>query len=92
MAASWATGVMASPTALLTGLPWHGGSTRWLASAVSSAILWLAVGGWSAQRAVRHPMATWREYWREYRWLAGAIGLGAIVGLGVMGLLALSMP
>jgi hypothetical protein len=92
LAGSWATGVMAAPTSLAAGLPWHAGPARWLAVGLSSAIVWLTIGGWCAQRAVRFPVATWREFWREYRWLGGAVFVGALAGLAVMALLSVAMP
>jgi hypothetical protein len=91
-AGSWSAALVAAPTAPFVGLPWVGGPTRWLAAGVSSIVWWMVVGAWSARRAVRVPMATWRHYWREYRWLLLATALGSLGGLALTGALTLLVP
>jgi len=43
--------------------------------------VWLAIGTLSARRATKAPAADWRDYWREYAWLAGGVWIGVVVAL-----------
>ena len=45
-----------------------------------------ALGTVAARRATRRPVATWRDFWREYFWLAGGVWLGVIVALVLVAL------
>jgi hypothetical protein len=76
----------ALPTALLTGIPWNGGGGRYFLAIVTSGALWLIVGAIAARSATEAAVASWRDWWREYLLLAGAVWLGVVVALGVMAL------
>jgi len=45
------------------------------------------VGVIAARRATRIPAASWRDYWREYMWLAVGVWLGVVVALGAVNLI-----
>jgi hypothetical protein len=74
---------MAAPTLLLLGVPVSGGIARYVVAGVTSFVLWLAIGAWAASRATRVPVASWRDWWREYAWLVIPIWFGAAVAFGV---------
>ena len=79
--------VLAAPLLLTMGIPHGTGSGRILLGVVLSVVLWMLVGVLAARRATRSPVATWRDFWREYAWLAFGIWLGVGVSLGVIELL-----
>ena len=79
--------VLAAPLLLTLGIPLGTGSGRILLGVVLSVVLWMLVGVLAARRATRSPVATWRDFWREYAWLAFGIWLGVGVSLGVIELL-----
>ena len=74
---------MAAPTMLLLGAPVAGGTARYSIAAATSLLLWLAIGSWAAHRATHRVVASWRDWWREYAWLAVPVWLGATVAFGV---------
>jgi hypothetical protein len=74
---------MAAPTMLLVGVPVTGGTARYLLAGATSLVLWLGLGAWAAARATRNPMASWRDWWREFSFLAVPIWLGAAVAFAV---------
>jgi hypothetical protein len=74
---------MAAPTMLLVGVPVTGGTARYALAGVTSLVLWLALGAWAAARATRSPVASWRDWWREFAFLAVPIWLGAAVAFAV---------
>jgi phosphatidylserine synthase len=80
----WLLAAMAVPTALLWGLPIEAGAGRYAGAAVTSALVWAAVGHLAAYRATRRSLATWRTWWTEYAWFAGAIWIGVGVGVYVI--------
>lgn len=80
-------GVLAAPVMLLAGVPLEGSSAVYLASVAGSAVLWLLVGLVAARRATRTPVASWRDFWREYAWVAGGVWLGTIAALVAANLL-----
>lgn len=85
---SWLLPALALPTAVLFGLPMEADLARVIAVGVSSTLIWLLIGRIAARRATRQPIATWRDYVREFAWLAVAVWLGiatgsALIGLGV---------
>lgn len=80
-------GVLAAPVMLLAGVPLEGGTGVYLASVVGSAVVWLMVGLVAARRATRTPVASWRDFWREYAWLAGGVWMGTIGALVAANLL-----
>jgi hypothetical protein len=73
-------GVIAAPGLLVAGAPF-GDDDAYLLGIVASVPLWLLLGMLAARRATRSPMATWREFWREYAFLAVGVALGAIAAL-----------
>ena len=75
-------GVFAAPALLAVGVPFS--STEVIPIGIAlSVLLWLIVGAIAAHRTTRDPMATWSDYWRTYRWLAGGIWVGALAALAV---------
>ncbi len=74
---------MAAPTMLLLGVPVAGGTPRYLLAGATSLVLWLAIGAWASRRATHRVVASWRDWWREYLWLAGPVWLGATVAFAV---------
>ncbi|HWM19171.1 MAG TPA: hypothetical protein VNO51_05760 [Ilumatobacteraceae bacterium] len=69
-------GVVAAPGLLVVGAPLADESNYPLA-VVASTPLWLLIGLIASRRATRSPMATWREFWREYAWMFAGVALGA---------------
>jgi hypothetical protein len=79
--AGWLLAALGLPTAIFLGIPFKGGSGRYLAAAASSAVVWFVLGAVAARRATRSPVASWRDWWREYLWLVAGVWFGVIVGL-----------
>ncbi len=73
-------GVFAAPALLAVGVPFSGDEMVPIGIAIS-AMLWLVVGAVAARRATRYPMASWSDYWRNYRWLTAGIWVGALAAL-----------
>jgi uncharacterized membrane protein YfcA len=73
-------GVIAAPGLLFVGAP-LAESDRYPLAVAASVPLWLLIGFVASRRATRSPMATWREYWREYTYLAAGVAIGAIGAL-----------
>lgn len=82
--AGFASALLAAPALLAAGLPLAEGATRFLAGIAGSIVLWLVVGVVAARRATRSPVATWRDYWREYLWLACGIWIGVGLALAIV--------
>lgn len=80
----FAAAVLAAPALLAFGVPLASGSSRILLGAALSAALWFLIGAFAAGRATRSPVATWRDFWREFLWLAGGVWLGVIAALAVV--------
>lgn len=72
--------IVAAPVLLVTGAPLATGQSYTLA-VLGSAALWVLLGTIAARMATRTPVATWRDYWREYLWLAGGVWIGIVVAL-----------
>jgi len=51
--------------------PLSHGSGTYLPAIGLSALGWLGIGMTASFRATRRPVATWRDFWREYLWLGG---------------------
>jgi hypothetical protein len=83
-AAAYLLALFALPTLLLTGLPFYGGSGRVLLAVVTSAIAWLALGGWATRRARRAAAPSWRGYAAELAPMVAGVWAGVIVGLLAM--------
>ena len=73
--------MLAAPGLLVAGAPLRADNSGYLVAVVGSAALWMLVGAISARRATRLPAASWRDYWREYLWLAVGVWLGVVVAL-----------
>ena len=80
-------GVLAAPVMLVAGVPLEGSTAVYAASVAGSAVLWLLVSVTAARRATRTPVASWRDFWREYAWLAGGVWLGTVGALVAANLL-----
>lgn len=78
---SFLLGTTAAPGLLVAGIPLTSGGGTYLKAIAGSAALWLAIGVVAAHRATRSPVASWRDFWREWAWLAGAVWIGVIVAL-----------
>lgn len=79
--------ILAAPGLLVAGAPLRSGQSVYLGAIVGSALLWMIVGAIAARRATRMPVASWRDYWREYIWLAAGVWLGVVVALGAVNLI-----
>lgn len=80
-AIGWLLAALALPTGVVVGLPFAGGAIRYALAVATSVALWLTLGAVAARRATRSPVATWRDWWREYLWLLAGVWLGVVVGL-----------
>ncbi|MEP7201148.1 MAG: hypothetical protein ABI894_00980 [Ilumatobacteraceae bacterium] len=85
--AGFLTAVMAAPGLLVAGAPLRSGPRVYLGAVAGSAALWMIVGAIAARRATRVPVASWRDYWREYVWLALGVWLGVVGALVVVNLI-----
>ena len=85
--AGFLAAVLAAPGLLVAGAPLRSGSGVYLGAVVGSAVLWMIVGAVAARRATRLPVASWRDYWREYAWLAVGVWLGVIAALVAVNLI-----
>ena len=81
------TAILAAPGLLVAGAPLRSGRSVYLGAVVGSALLWMIVGVIAARRATRMPAASWRDFWREYVWLAAGVWLGVVVALGAVNLI-----
>jgi hypothetical protein len=79
--------IFAAPGLLVAGVPLRSGSGVYFWAVVGSAALWMIVGTIAARRATRHPAASWRDFWREYLWLAVGVWLGVVVALAAVNLI-----
>jgi len=85
--AGFLAAILAAPGLLVAGAPLRSGRSVYLGAVLGSAVLWLIVGTIAARRATRMPAASWRDYWREYLWLAAGVGLGVVLALGTVNLI-----
>jgi hypothetical protein len=81
------TAILAAPGLLVAGAPLRSGRSVYLGAVVGSAVLWMIVGAISARRATRIPAASWRDFWREYAWLAVGVWLGVVLALAAVNLI-----
>ena len=84
--AGFLTAILAAPGLLVAGVPLRSGQGVYVGAVLGSALMWLLVGVISSRRATRLPAASWRDFWREYAWLAFGVWLGVVVALGVVDL------
>jgi hypothetical protein len=73
--------VLAAPGLLVAGAPLRAPGGAYTLAVIASAAMWLLVGVISAARATRSPVASWRDFWREYAWLAAGAWLGVLAAL-----------
>ena len=73
--------VLAAPCLLVAGAPLTTGTAMFAAAIAGSSVVWAAIGVLATRRATQTPAADWRDYWREYVWLAGGVWLGVVVAL-----------
>jgi hypothetical protein len=76
--------VLAAPAMLCFGVPLATGSGPIVSGVLVSALAWLTIGIVAARRATRSPVASWRDYAREWAWLAAGVWLGVFVALGAI--------
>jgi hypothetical protein len=84
--AGFLTAVFAAPGLLVAGVPLRSGGGVYMAAIGGSAALWMLIGLAASRRATQIPVASWRDYWREYLWLAAGVWLGVIAALGTVNL------
>jgi hypothetical protein len=82
---SWVLVLLALPTATAAGLPWTTSGDGLLVAGATSAVAWAGIGWLAALRATRQPVATWRDWAKEYAVLAVAVWAGAVTGLVAVG-------
>ncbi|MCU1397669.1 MAG: hypothetical protein JWN62_778 [Acidimicrobiales bacterium] len=82
--AGFAAAVLGGPALMAFGVPLASGSSKIVLGALVSAVLWMGVGVVASLRATRSPVASWRDFWREYCWLAAGIWAGVVVALIVV--------
>jgi hypothetical protein len=85
--AGFLTAILAAPGLLVAGAPLRSGRSVYFGAVVGSAVLWMIVGAIAARRATRMPAASWRDYWREYVWLAAGVWLGVVLALVAVNLI-----
>lgn len=73
--------VLAAPGLLVAGAPMANSTGLYTLAVLGSAAVWLLIGVVATRRATRTPVASWRDYWKEYLWLAGGVWLGVIGAL-----------
>ena len=82
--AGFAAAVLGGPALMAFGVPLASGTSKIVLGALVSAVLWVGVGVIASLRATRSPVASWRDFWREYLWLAAGIWAGVVVALVVV--------
>ena len=78
----WFLAALAMPTAILVGLPLFASTGTLWAGVGTSAVVWLLLGRYAARRATRSPVASWRDWWREFAALT--LGMWAGIGAGMV--------
>lgn len=84
---SLALAVLAAPTLLVAGVPLAGDDTVRLVAILAAAAMWLVLGVVASRRATRSPVASWRDFWREFLWLAMGVWIGVVGALVAANLL-----
>lgn len=79
--------LFAAPVLLVAGAPLATGGGVYALAILGSAVLWAVLGAIAARRATRRPAADWRDFWREYAWLALGVWVGVIGALVAVQLL-----
>jgi hypothetical protein len=75
--------LLAAPTSVFAGIPYLGGTTRYVIVGVTSAVLWMLIGFWAGARSTRSPVCTWSDYWREYAMLVVPMWIGVLAAYGI---------
>jgi len=75
--------LLALPVLPIVGVPAVSAASSYFLATVASCVLWFAVGHLSSRRATRRAIASWPEWFREYRPVAIGIWIGALLALGV---------
>jgi len=83
----FATAILAAPGLLVAGVPLRSGRGVYLVAIAGSALMWMILGTISSRRATQNPAASWRDFWREYAWLAVGVWLGVVVALAAVNLI-----
>lgn len=78
----FALAVLAAPGLLVAGVPLRHGNAVLLGAAAGSALMWFVLGVVASRRATAVPVCSWRDFWREYLWLAAGVWLG-VLGAGL---------
>ena len=73
--------VFAAPLLPVVGAPLRSGGGLYVLAAVASAVVWLLVGVVASRRATRTPVATWRNFWTEWAWMASGVWAGVALSL-----------
>jgi hypothetical protein len=77
----FAAAMFAAPLLPGAGAPMRAGGGIYFAAAAASLVWWLVIGAVASRRATRPPVATWRNFWTEWAWLAAGTWGGVIVAL-----------
>jgi hypothetical protein len=85
--AGFAAMVLAAPALLAAGIPLTTESSRKAFGVLASIALWVGAGIVASRRATRSPVAMWRDFWREFAWLAAGVWIGIVIGLALTELL-----
>jgi hypothetical protein len=86
-AAGFLAAIFAAPGLLVAGVPLRSGPSVYLVAVIGSAVLWMLIGVVASRRATRLPAASWRDYWREYLWLAIGVWLGVVAAVAAVDLI-----
>ncbi len=73
--------VLAAPGLLVAGVPLSGSPASHPVAIAGSVVLWVVIGVVASRRATRQPAASWRDFWRDYLWLAGGVWIGVVGAL-----------
>jgi hypothetical protein len=73
----------ALPTAIATGIPWYGGTGRYVIAAATSVLVWLILGGLAASFAGRSTFPSWGRWWKEYVPMVLGLWAGVAAGLAI---------
>ncbi len=81
--AGFGLALCAAPGLLAAGVPLATGGNRYAIAIAASALLWFLIGVIASRRATRTPVATWRDFWREWAWPSVGVWLGVLAALGI---------
>lgn len=73
--------LLAAPLLPAFGAPLRPGTGAVVAAVAASAVLWLLLGTFAAQRATRSASAGWGRFWSELVWLTACAWLGAVLAV-----------